>query len=837
MAIITLTAKIRDFKADHPDFENRRSPAETGLVKHILGADNKPVFNRDRPIKSSGIESEDSFNQWFRTIDGINLETTIPLTLDNGQPEPGGIYKASHDPFFPIDNILFGNIRQELFTVDSNGQFTSTLTPVGERLKAKKSKNPNPPDQFNFARPEDYIRRSADRKDHNYHFTVETSASFTYQGNEAFAFEGDDDMWVFLGHPSRGNLLVIDLGGVHPPKLGNLDLRLSNPKNRATEPSNRLLLFLKEDLGIKSAPPQTPLELNVGETYDFFFFFAERHTFGSKFYVETSLALKPPLPRVRLEATQAHAKEPMPPLPAVAGELKISLMAGAVAPPGGLTVRYMLEDVGALRTAQREVDYTLRPAAQEVTIPDGENSLLITVLPLGPDSVDEQQEEVVARLITFEDCAYELGDRVQDTVFITNFTPPLAKITRLRDATEPRTDLSAEAEAGRAIALFQVTLEGELMPAATTVRYQVITPPDVFNATPGIDYEPLSGTVTINQADGTAVIPVVVRADAPGDEAAAPEAVVVELLPDPTYQIPLLGLEGRSARVFITDEPLPPPPILPLAQITAVQNAIEPRPGEAIAPKHVALFNVVLEGDIVQETTTVQYQVIAPDSIPNATPGQDYDPPSDFPSGSVVISKAVRTAQISVVARADVAGDEAPELVVVALLPDPTPDPTYRIPPAGSPGQYAAVTITDEPVPAPPPLPVPVPPPLPVATLQAVDPLAQEPVFGVLNSRPDRGKFIVTLTPRPFAPVVVNYQVKLDARKAAQPKDYILEPPPQQGVLITPATGQGPITVTPRADRQDDQGERVVVVLTPGAGYKLHPNPQRITDVVSIMDR
>ncbi len=820
MATITLTAKIRDFKADHPDFENRRGPAETGLIKHVLGADNKPVFNRDRPRKSSGINSEASFNQWFRTINGINLETTVTLTLDNSQPEPGGIYKASHDPFFPIDNALFGNIRQELFRVDSNGQFTTTLTAVGQRLKDKKNKNPNPPDQFNFTRPEDYISRSADRKDHNYHFTLETSASFTYQGNEAFTFEGDDDLWVFLGHPSRGNLLVIDLGGVHPPMVGKLDLRLSNPKNRATEPSNRLLLFLKEDLGIDSAPPKTPLELNVGETYDFFFFSAERHTFGSKFYVETSLALKPPLPRVRLEATQTHAKEPMPPLPAVAGELKISLMAGAVAPPGGLAVRYMLEDVGPLRTARREVDYTLRPAAQEVTIPEGENSLLITVLPLGPDSVDEQQEEVVARLITFEDCAYELGDRVQDTVFITNFTPPLAKITRLRDATEPRTALSAEGETGsRAIALFQVTLEGELLPGVTTVRYQVITPPDVFNATPGIDYEFLSGTVTINQANGTAMIPVVVKADTPGDEAATPEAIVVELLPDPTYQIPVLGIEGRSARVFITDEPLPPPPpIPPLAQITAVQSAIEPRPGEAIAPKHVALFNVALEGNIVQETTTVRYQVIAPGNIRNATVGQDYNPPS----GTVVISKAVRAAQISVVARADVAGNEAPESVVVELLPDPT----YRIPPAGTPGQSATVTITDEPLP----------PPLPVATLQAVDPLAQEPVFGVLNSRPDKGKFIVTLTPRPAAPVVVNYQVNFDARKAAQPKDFSLEPPANQGVLITPATGQGAITVTPKADRQADQGERVVVVLLQGTGYKLHPNLQRITDVVSIMD-
>jgi len=821
MATITLTAKVRDFKADHPDFENRRGPAETGLVKHVLGADNKPVFNRDRRRKSSGISSETSFNQWFRTTDGINIETDITLILDNGKPEPGGIYRVSQDPFFPIDNALFGNIRQELFRVNSSGQFTTALTAVGQRLKDKKSKNSNVPDQFNVTRPEEYISRAKDRQDHNYHFTVETSASFTYQGDEAFTFAGDDDLWVFLGHPGQGNLLVIDLGGVHPPLVGTLDLRLINPKNRATDPSTRLLLFLKEDVGIESAPPQTPLELKVGETYDLFFFSAERHTFGSKFSIETSLALKPPLPRVRLDATQSHAQEPRPPLPAVAGELKISLMAGAVAPPGGLTVRYVLEDVGPLRTARREVDYRLNPAAQEVVIPAGANSLLITVLPLGPDSADEPQEEVVARLITFENCAYELGDQVQDTVFITNFVPPLAKIIWLQDAIEPRAGMHSQENPGsNAIALFQVSLEGDLPLDVMTVRYRVIMPPDVFNATPGVDYEPLSGTVVVDKNNGTATIPVIVKVDLPGDEAANPETVVVELLPDPTYRIPAPGAAGRLAQVLIIDQPLPPPPpVLPLAQITASQNAVEPRPGDAIAAKHIARFNVTLAGDIGSDVTTVRYRVITPGNINNAIAGLDYEPLS----GTVNINKVNPTAQISVVARADIAGNEAaaPEAVVVELLPDPA----YRIPAAGTVGQSAVVTITDEPLP----------PPLPVATLQAVgDALAREPAPG----RPGtKGKFLITLNPKPPAPVVVFYRVRLNVPKAAQPRDYRLEPLPEQGVQISPATGQGMITVTPKADNKADQGERVDVVLVLGTGYTLHTNPQKIKDVISIVER
>jgi fibro-slime domain-containing protein len=69
-------------------------------------------------------------------------------------------------------------------------------------------------------------------------------------------FTGDDDLWVFIN-----NRLVIDLGGVHGPESASVNL---------------------DTLG-----------LTAGNTYNFDLFFAERHTSGSNFRVETSIVLEP----------------------------------------------------------------------------------------------------------------------------------------------------------------------------------------------------------------------------------------------------------------------------------------------------------------------------------------------------------------------------------------------------------------------------------------------------------------------------------------------------------------------------------------------------------------
>lgn len=94
-------------------------------------------------------------------------------------------------------------------------------------------------------------------RDHNFHFTYALHGVFQYRGGEVFTFSGDDDVWLFLNRRK-----AIDLGGVHP-----------------TEEATIALDQLADDLGLVK-----------GELHDLDLFFAERHTNGSTFHVETTIA-------------------------------------------------------------------------------------------------------------------------------------------------------------------------------------------------------------------------------------------------------------------------------------------------------------------------------------------------------------------------------------------------------------------------------------------------------------------------------------------------------------------------------------------------------------------
>lgn len=199
----TLVATVRDFQESHPDFEYVID-VDPGIVQPMLGGDGKPVYAGGTAGTTTG---QANFDQWYRDVAGVNINIPTEIALvDQGD----GTYVYDDAAFFPIDGQGFGN----------------------------------------------------EGHPHNYHFTLEMHTQFVYQGGEVFTFRGDDDLFTFIN-----GRLGIDLGGVHGPLEGSIDLDA-----------------MAGTLGIVP-----------GGTYDLDFFFAERHTSESNFRIETTIGcFQPP---------------------------------------------------------------------------------------------------------------------------------------------------------------------------------------------------------------------------------------------------------------------------------------------------------------------------------------------------------------------------------------------------------------------------------------------------------------------------------------------------------------------------------------------------------------
>jgi fibro-slime domain-containing protein len=266
-ATVCLNATLRDFVDDgkpipngalaHPDFEKYSSKKDPGIVGPsvvtskrpavdpvtipvVLGDDAKPIYaaaTGGTPTTAGKTE----FDAWWGKEAGTTARygsPSIKKNLELSREDDGNgktTYTFRTGKYFPIDTAGWGN----------------------------------------------------QTRDHNYGFTTEIHAKFTFRGDETFFFEGDDDVFVYIN-----GRLAVDMGGSH--KKSGLKLDLTNT-------------VIQQQLGITS-----------NGTYTFDFFHAERHSPGSYFQIKTSLALRDtanPLSTESLYVSRANfpASEPYDP--------------------------------------------------------------------------------------------------------------------------------------------------------------------------------------------------------------------------------------------------------------------------------------------------------------------------------------------------------------------------------------------------------------------------------------------------------------------------------------------------------------------------------------------
>ena len=206
-----MATTVHDMADTHPDYGGWGALA--GMVQKDLGADKKPVPAAGAPA---------TFKTWF------NSDPTAPMPLKGAESCLDLQMGKSDDGLWEFDSN--NGPSKEFFPLDDYNTLDKNTSCSNEAVPPKSSI-------------------------HNYGFCLESHATFVYKKGQVFEFRGDDDVWVFIDKK-----LALDLGGIHPPTDGSINL---------------------DSLG-----------LTEGQTYPWDFFFCERNKCGSSLRIKTTIYFK-----------------------------------------------------------------------------------------------------------------------------------------------------------------------------------------------------------------------------------------------------------------------------------------------------------------------------------------------------------------------------------------------------------------------------------------------------------------------------------------------------------------------------------------------------------------
>ena len=179
------------FSFDEASALDSCSGLHKGIVKDILGEDNKPVFSGSDNAKKC-FNNAEKFNTLFNYTNGVNEAQCYDMPFQRDSKDVRWTFNS--DPaggFFPLENTSDATV------------FKINDVAMGPTAKARTKR-----------------ATGSDDATRNQQFCAESHTTFTYYENVEFTFRNNDDLWVFINKK-----LAIDKGGINETEPVNLALK------------------------------------------------------------------------------------------------------------------------------------------------------------------------------------------------------------------------------------------------------------------------------------------------------------------------------------------------------------------------------------------------------------------------------------------------------------------------------------------------------------------------------------------------------------------------------------------------------------------------------------